>query len=437
MKKIMIMAVAAIAAMSSCTNEEVYQPTESNDAAVSFSAYQLGQSRASVEDLQSVKKNGFGVFAFSQMSEPIAKYSKNNFMPDFMYNQLVNNTDPENAGGQWTYSPIKYFPNNPGALVSFYAYAPYFVEFSESNTYTQTPETNEYLNVVNPIEKKNVRLILGYDYNGPGIEYTRPEDPTEGVDLMWGERVINGTGTGYAAIDCPKLASNDKIFFQFHHALARVNFNIQVWNDVTPGSDAEDYHPGTTTPTNNALTPFTTIYIRKVELLGNIANKGTLRLYDGTWNIEKNDHSDFVLDENDFATTIADGITGDEAIKEVDLLKGYGVEQAIANGKNPEAHEPVNNYLMLIPGATFTIQITYDVETKDPIDPKNSSVVTNVIKSTDVNALHQGSTDGVYQLKPGLAYNFHLNIGMKSVEFDADVDEWKVENNEVVLPKNE
>lgn len=457
MKKFFIMAVAAIAALSSCTSEDaiIESPAVAEgDGAVTFSAYNVGKSRAQIEDRASVKSNGFGVFAFSQMNEPIESYIKNNFEPNFMWNQKVtyNNQLTPMA---WTYSPIKYWPNNPGAMVSFYAYAPYFKEFNDGDKYVQTPETNEYLNAVNPIAEKNVRLILGYDYKGPGIEYTRPTDPTHGVDLMWGEYIEDrgvgagvgmGTGngkpntpTGKAAVNLTKQATKEAIFFQFHHALSRVNFNVQVWADTVPENNntAEGYHP-TDMQGRNPIDENTKIVIKEVALVGKIANKGTLRLYDGSWNIEKNDDSDLVLTPDMFADNVKDSLTLDEAIEEIDLLKGYGIQQAIANGEDPEAHAPVNNYLMLIPGSTFYIQITYDVVTIDPENPKNSSIVTNVIKSTDINALHgDPSSDGTYTLEAGVAYNFHLNIGMTSVKFAANVDEWELYEPEVVLPKNE
>lgn len=481
MKKIMFAALAAVAAFSSCTNDEALVANQKVDndavAQVGFGAYHATSSRAGVEDYNSIAgedKNGhvagFGVFAYSQMDEPIASYTKNNFMPNFMYNQKVAMTDTK-----WQYSPVKYWPNNPGAMLSFYAYAPYMPAFSATTGHanTQTPETNEFLEEVKPVDSLNTRLILGYDYKGPGIEYRLCENVLHGVDLLWGEYISgrgtgrpNGVGnsdhlnydasstiagaTGKAAVDLLKQKKDSVIFFQFHHALSRINFNVQVWNDSVPNpNEAEGYHDENATYIA-PIAPNTTIKIQKVELIGRIPTVGTLRLYDGSWNVQKDDYADVVIDSLQFNPIVRDGLTGAEAKNEIDLLKGRGFmkdgavdplsEQSWANNDNY-----TQNYVMLIPGATFHIRITYDVITVDPKDPRNSSTITNVINSTDSNALAGAPTDysglmtqkGIYTLKAGYAYNFHLNLGMTSVKFAADVDKWIVNNPEVVLPKNE
>ena len=57
----------------------------------------------------------FGVFAYYS---PQGSYDAAASKPDYMYNVRV--TRP--AGGDWTYSPTKYWPQGK---VSFFAYAPY------------------------------------------------------------------------------------------------------------------------------------------------------------------------------------------------------------------------------------------------------------------------------------------------------------------------
>ena len=96
----------------------------------------------------------------------------------------------------------------------------------------------------------------------------------------------------------------------------------------------------------------------------------------------------------------------------------------------------IDNFVMVMPGTKFYIQITYDVITVDPTNPKNNSTVTNVVKTTDSNAVAENATDGTYTLEQGKAYNFHLNIGMTTVKFDAEVEDWSVVTNEVALPEN-
>ena len=101
---------------------------------------------------------------------------------------------------------------------------------------------------------------------------------------------------------------------------------------------------------------------------------------------------------------------------------------------NPDTD--IDNFVMVMPGTKFYIQITYDVITVDPTNPKNNSTVTNVVKTTDLNAVAENSDAGTYILEQGKAYNFHLNIGLTTVKFDAEVEDWDVITNEVALPEN-
>ena len=125
------------------------------------------------------------------------------------------------------------------------------------------------------------------------------------------------------------------------------------------------------------------------------------------------------------------GLKGTDAQQEIDLLVGNGMS---GGTMNPDTD--IDNFVMEMPGTKFYIQITYDVITVDPTNPKNNSTVTNVVKTTDLNAVAENSDAGTYILEQGKAYNFHLNIGLTTVKFDAEVEDWDVITNEVALPEN-
>lgn len=432
MKKFFYLAIATVATLASCSSDEnIAAPEVAGEAAneaVSFGVY-TQTSRSTIETEATVKNNGFGVFAFSQMQEPIAAYSKQNYMPNFMYNQLVK-YDATNS--VWTYAPVKYWPNNPGAMVSFYAYAPYFEEFNDDK-YVFTPESNDYSNEYETVEDKNVRLILGYDAMGPAIEYTRSSDATQGVDLLWGQSQTktNEAGNLVAPVDSVKQKVDEQIKFTFKHAMSRLYFNVQVWPNQAPTTGTDVVNA------DSALAENTKIVIKKVELIGNIWNKGTLRLYDGQWKHDKGDYSNLVFEGEDLNPAVAN-IQGADAAKEIDLLKFK--KPSLTDG-TVNSEDSIDNFVMLMPGSKFQIQITYDVITTDPTNPKNTSVVTNVVKSNDTNAFINGdisnkNDNGTYEIFPGYAYNFHLNIGMTSVKFDAQVEKWKVGTDEIGLPEN-
>ena len=428
MKKYFYLALATAAALTSCSSDESVATAEVAEAAneaVSFGVY-TQKTRSTIEDQGKVQSNGFGVFAFSQMQEPIASYSKQNYMPNFMFNQKVTYDTPNS---KWTYTPIKYWPNNAGALVSFYAYAPYLEAFN-SDSLIYTPESNDYTYENKTLKDKNVRLVLGYDSFGPAIEYTRSSKATDGVDLLWGCQ----KGGTTAPVDSTKLDVKGKINFVFKHAMSRLHFNVQVWPDQAPTT------AGDVTAANEGLADGTTIVIKKVELIGNIWNKGTLRLYDGQWKHDKGDFSNLVFEGDDFSNAVKDSIRGDEAKNEIDLLVGNSMKY---DGSMDDLVN-IDNFVMLMPNSKFFIQITYDVITEDPANPKNTSVVTNVIKSTDPNAAYNpdgiqlgGENRGYFQLEQGKAYNFHLNIGLTSVKFHATVEEWNdPSGGEIGLPDN-
>lgn len=435
MKKFFYLALAA-AAMASCSSDEsITSPEVTAEAAgdaVSFGVYSQ-TTRSKIENQSTVEAGGFGVFAFSQMTEDIASYTKQNYMPDFMYNQKV---DRPVAAGDWVYAPIKYWPNNPGAKLSFYAYAPYFEKFN-NDVYVYTPETNDYSNEDSIVAEKNVRLILGYDAMGPAIEYTRSSVATEGVDLLWGadkKLVTAAVPPITAPVNYEKQKVDEKIEFVFKHAMSRLYFNVQVFSDQ---KDIVSVPDGISA--DNGLAENTKIVIQKVELIGNFANKGTLRLYDGTWKIEKGDYSNLVFEKGmgHFSKAVEDSLKLDDAKNEIDLLVGKSFDAGTLMSEND-----INNFVMVMPGASFYIQITYDVITTDPANPKNSSKVTNVIKSTDANVAFNpnsgfaNSETGKYKLEAGKAYNFHLNIGMTSVKIDAEVKPWEPFDQEIALPEN-
>lgn len=423
MKKYFYFAIAAVAALASCSSDDA--TTEKGVAqmaneGINFGVYTPSVTRSTIETNKTVQDNGFGVFAFSQMQEPINTYSKANYQPNFMYNQKVTYN-----GTAWTYEPIKYWPNNDKALVSFYAYAPYFQEFNQDK-FTFTPESNDYSKENTTIDEKNVRLVLGYDAMGPAIEYTRSSIATEGVDLLWGAQ--RGSTDPKAPVDLEKQKIDEKIEFVFKHAMSRLHFNVQVWGDEYSVNEPD------TINSNHEIDQNTTIKIKKVELVGNFWNTGTLRLYDGVWKHEKGDVSNLVFEEGagHFSPAVEAGLKGTDAQKEIDLLVGTGMN---ADGTMLDDAQ-INNFVMVMPDTKFYIQITYDVITVDPANPKNNSTVTNVVKTTDLNAVADGAVDGMYTLEQGKAYNFHLNIGLTTVKFDAEVEDWTVITNEVALPEN-
>lgn len=392
MKKYLFMAATAALALSSCTSDETLAQDPANEGDVlSFDTYMGINARATeVLDDARLKIDGFGVFAYDQGTSEILSYVKGNIKPNFMLNEKIewNSTDE-----RWEYSPVKYWPNNVNNMLSFYAYAPFDADLK---TITHNPH-----------------LVQNSIYNGPAIEYVIPSTLSKGVDLCWGANATVDIATPAADPETAPVnyyknpstgatqhvSTNGKIKFLFKHATSRLDFNLQIFNDViTDGSGHDDAAFG------GAIDKNTRISIKSLKLIGNVASKGVLSLYDGSWDAQ---YETQVLDLTPYLNTKMQNIGYTGAAEEIPM---FGDDE----------------YLYIIPGANYRIQIEYWVNTYDTEDPDNTTLTKNTITS-----------EAVFDAEQGKAYKYHLNLGMTTVKFDAEIEGWGEENDsEVDLPNN-
>lgn len=400
MKKLFFIAATAAVALASCSSDDALEANgTANDGnmPVAFDSY-MARTRATYltgmddvpDKVKGIKQSGFGVFAYEQGTLPVETYTNSLVTPNFFNNEKVTFTDPN-----WVYgyknntgsvlSGVKYWPNNPGSMLSFYAYAPYMEKLP-----------------TDPITE-GCRLVLSGANNGPAIQYIMPKNLADAVDLCWGSEY----GSDKAPVNKEKPSITDKTKFNFKHAMARYGFNIQVWSDKITDNypDPTDHEPSGMG--NLKIEDGTTIKIESVKLIGTFAKEGVLRLYDGSWDAEIATTSTYELQPS-FNPAVS-SITGDVAYAEIPLLTDN------------------DTYVMMIPGARFKIQITYTVKTADDkINNGAGSTVTNTLESE------------MYTAKEGVATDFHLNLGMTTVKFDAVVTDWNEPANkiEIDLPAN-
>ncbi|MCQ2335380.1 MAG: hypothetical protein MJZ89_06035 [Paludibacteraceae bacterium] len=142
-----------------------------------------------------------------------------------------------------------------------------------------------------------------------------------------------------------------------------------------------------------------------MKFVGMIASQGLLNLQDGSWLYEATEESAYEINDPIELTT-----------------------ETTADHSTP-SHATVREGMMVIPtqpSKDVKIQIVYDVITTDNTNPVNSSTITNTILSEDA-----------FPLEKGVAYNFHLELGMTSVKFNATVTDWDTpEEVDVDLPNN-
>lgn len=211
-----------IVLMVGCSKDEVTPevdtaPEVDTSGAILFTASRPSSyiTRNMIENVEALQSAGFGVFAYYTGSYTWnlcdgsgEKGHTSKVVPNFMYNQQV-----EWSTDHWTYSPVKYWPNNnnpadgSGAIgsesknyLSFFAYAPYGVSY-----------------------------ITGFSANdaagAPSVNYT------------WGANndLLYAAQTDRYKYDNSDDANDngrigETVLFNFRHALCKVQFKVRRSN---------------------------------------------------------------------------------------------------------------------------------------------------------------------------------------------------------------
>lgn len=458
MKKYFILAAAALA-FAACTSDEIVpveqtqQTAEEN--AVTFDAYtNRATTRAGVAgsittpSLQTGahKDVGFGVFGF---------YTDNNeydpqATPNFMYNQQVLY-----KSSVWTYSPVKYWPNEYGASaisddadkVTFFAYAPYV---------DVTPSTGK---ISSDADWGITGMTRNTSAGDPLVKYMVNFDPTKSVDLLWGvnegglwEHNVGNTDypAGKPWLNVQHAAAvNQKLKFQFLHATSQLNVQIDA--------DVDDENHNTTTPIGHEADGTddtkTKVYVRSISFTG-LAVKGSLNLNNTTANqalwMDYNGTNDL---ESGETVTIYDGrkdgkegTLGATAANEKQLGLNATIISDDGNTTAGVTKDPKNLFqsattetpVYVIPtGDEVEVEIVYDIETEDSKLANYLSDGKTAGSSIENRIRKKILFDGVSKFENGKSYIIKLHLGMNSVKFDAAVTEWVAAvTDEPWLPSN-
>lgn len=176
----------------------------------------------------------------------------NEAVPNFMWNQQAT---CQERGGSFTYSPLKYWPNESGDKLSFMAYFPY------TDVDAADPESAE-----SPTKTGLTPLFANDDAGLPTFNFTVKETADEQVDFLLSELLPNlPNGTGAVSPGNPDdrstLTVTDRVHFLFHHMTSKVEFRIvaatEVRNDIAHFrlnslSVSHLYKDGTLTPAYSA-----------------------------------------------------------------------------------------------------------------------------------------------------------------------------------------
>lgn len=177
----------------SCTSESTDAP-EASEPIRFATEIAWPTDRAVTDKIAFTSGDQIGVFAYYQSSS----------VPDFMNNEQLSTSN----GTDWTYSPVKYWPNNTDATLGFYAYTPYKSGITLSaqgslSCYQTAPTT------------------------GTTGSFTSTITPTPGSYAIDGN-----TDFLYAAL--PEQTKSISILrFSFRHALAKLTCKFSLGTGVT------------------------------------------------------------------------------------------------------------------------------------------------------------------------------------------------------------
>lgn len=319
MKKSLFFFAAAAVALTACTSDNDLvqtgpQASLSESRAVTFDTYTAGTTRAGLPEgvmtTDKLKKEdkGFGVYAFHHDNSKWAT-DQSSIKPNFMFNEHIHWT----TSGGWTYSPLKYWPNEtlndsqdpaavmpgsatPGTQIdklSFFAYAPY-ANLTATGTLSNTAATPA--NVDNATNKYGVvgisdkaqtgdPLVEWNSYSESGLSTPWNTILDHNVDLLWGvaaadadytavNNTLVDTEFGKPLIDLVKPDKDQRVKFLFQHALSRIGLTVvSAIDQIAGGDDGGKF-----------TTEQTRVLIDEVRVWGDFGVKGVLNLNNTTAN---------------------------------------------------------------------------------------------------------------------------------------------------------
>ena len=272
MKKSYLMIAAAAGLMlAACSQEDDFvaqnAAAQQGDGAVLFDTYLSNNStragQTGVMTTTTLQQTGFGIVAYTHSIAGSTTYTSlqsataTEIAPNFMWNQYVGY-----QASNWVYNPLKYWPNETAKSaptlsdadqqkaqasdkegVSFMAYAP-FVKAAASTADRKVPslvakDNFKVFDGVTPASDFGLISMTANTTSGDAmIEYqVSASKPSKSVDLLWGTSsgftyhpVSTNAATvmeaGLPVLNMEKPALDEKIKFDFKHALARIGLTV-------------------------------------------------------------------------------------------------------------------------------------------------------------------------------------------------------------------
>ena len=434
------------------TETPVTPNNNSKNVAVAFNTYlqsDMAETRATYPSepfageltADRLKTVGFGVF-----SQHTSNTVWNNYSQDTPFNFMWNQQVTWDGTSAWTYSPVKYWPNDnkpadnqsPAATgsqdcsyLSFFAYAPYALT-------TNLPATGHNDATADGIVELSVnsdKADVSYLYYRTSNEI--PFSPEKSVDLLWATQQdlykTKSTGEGYV---------NGKVNLAFKHALSKVGIYAKAMIDRTDDHISPAY--------STDLDPNTRIFIESATLtVPDYYSEGKLMFTpnNATPTVPRWDFEGL----SPKTGLSFDNIT-DNAVPDVRYAIRYAAPNVPQN-RNWDGQDPITNLydyeqakedfdametgltsteqqlaadqaeFMFPPAGTskaLTVRLVYDVITYDQNlvlnSPKYYSVVQNDITAT---------LTSTFTWEPNKKYKILLELGLTSAKFSVvEVTAW-------------
>lgn len=479
-----LLAMTALAAMlfAGCTSSDELTTLESIKQAdnaptpVSFGTYMGKQattrsiysgSNGAITTDALLQAKRFGIFAYytgtNTYNEKNGPYNAaGKIAPNFMWNQQVT---WDNTNSIWTYSPLKYWPNNistssvdnsagatgseNGGKLTFFAYAPYVPAAASTGTVTSNPT-------------EGIIKFSDYDDTGdPTINYVVPDAGADIVDLLWGTygtTTTNVNSTGNAGVsstagsyvaapvanrstwqediayhapgggyklnaDLTKQETDGNVGFAFKHALAKFGgyAGMKIVTDVDKSSDPY-VSGGSLDATNDRVTvKAITITAKAKNSAGSkyyTTQAGTFNLATGKWTITGAEDASATGTTYTITTAMMNSEIAEPASvtvwANVSSITGVPTTPVNVYGSLANETQPV----VFIPGTKpeLTVTIDYMVRTKDDNLANGYSEVEQTItnKVTFANVVELNKY-----------YSLTIHLGLTGVKFTATAADWE------------
>ena len=243
-----ILTIIGVICLLACSSEETTRTAETTSQLrpIAFGdAYTVTPTRSS-EIFTATKGiplgQSIGIYAYlHNKNENFTTY-----IPNFMFNQQATSRDDADY---FSYSPLKYWPNDENSKVSFIAYFPYCNNADDDGTRFSVASTG-----ITP-------LLANSDTGLPTFNFTVKNAVADQVDFLVSDVMANLPKTrdteGDPGQPFNDLSIKDRVTFLFKHMTAKVEFRIVADPDIH--KDIVHFHLNTLTVSNlyknGTLTP--------------------------------------------------------------------------------------------------------------------------------------------------------------------------------------